>query len=191
MKETMKAVGIYDKEIFLVKIENGKPVNNFDVLRLVTKDQLESLRDPDDEDTRYNYKDLWKMAVAAGHYEGSLDDYIEEAFDEYDLDDDKEMWPGKDESGLENLTAEEREAADKFIEERYGIEVGTWECSGSYAPHARNLPQRRVVFRLPRIRFRLRRKARQEGLRHAPQIKPFQALSYKGWTVPPFLRLSG
>ena len=130
----MKAVGIYDKEIFLVKIENGKPVNNFDVLRLVTKDQLESLRDPDDEDTRYNYKDLWKMAVAAGHYEGSLDDYIEEAFDEYDLDDDKEMWPGKDESGPENLTAEEREAADKFIEERYGIEVGTWECSGSYAP---------------------------------------------------------
>ena len=127
-------VGIFDDEIFIAELTNEGKIRGFDVLRPVTPSELESYRDPDDDDTRDHYKELWQMAVAGGSYEGSLSDYIEEDFNEYDLDDDEEMWPGKDESGLEYLTEEAREEADRFMDEERDITIGTWECSGWFPP---------------------------------------------------------
>ena len=127
-------VGIFDDEIFIAELTNEGKIRGFDVLRPVTSSELESYRDPDNDGTRDYYKELWQGAVASGSYEGSLDDYIEEDFADYDLDDDEEMWPGKDEGGLQYLTEEAREAADKYMDEERGITIGTWECSGWFPP---------------------------------------------------------
>jgi len=137
MKQTV--IGIYNDEIFLVE---GNGFNNlhrnyygdpvFCVLRPVSKPMLSSLRE-EDEIKEY-VRDLWKEAVRCGDYEGSLDDYVEDVIAESGMDDDDEMFPGKDESWLDALTDEMREQADKFIKEHSGYEVGTWEASGCYAP---------------------------------------------------------
>lgn len=132
MKKAPTAVGIYDKEIFIAKFNEDGTIMGFDVLRHVTADKLEDLRDAG------TYKeycvDLWRCAVAAGSTELGLEDYAQELIDEADVDNDPEAFPCKDESGLEYLSIEEREAADKFLLERYAIEVGTWESSGWYPP---------------------------------------------------------
>lgn len=133
MKRRPKAVGIYDKEIFIMCFNEDGTVRNFDVLRHVNSDKLEELRDAD---TYKDYcEDLWRCAVQAGTTELGLLDFAQELIDDADVDNDPEAFPCKDDSGLMYLTEEEREAADKFMLDKYGIEVGTWECSGSYNPN--------------------------------------------------------
>ena len=127
-----KAVGIYNKEIFIAKFNEDGTIMGFDVLRHVTKDMLEELRDVDSY--KPYCKDLWIEAVRSGNYEGSLEEYAQELIDESDADNDEESFPGKDESGLEYLTLNERNDADEFLLNEYNIEVGTWESSGWYDP---------------------------------------------------------
>ena len=132
MKLKPKAVGIYDKEIFIANFNEDGSIRGFDVLRPVTASMLEELRDVDSY--KAYCKDLWVEAVRAGHYEGSLEEYAQELIDEADVDNDEESFPCKDESGLEYLTENERKDADEFLLNEYDIEVGTWECSGWYEP---------------------------------------------------------
>lgn len=127
-----KAVGIYNKEIFIASIEDGKIVG-FDVLRPVTQEMLDDLRDAG---TYKDYcKDLWICAVQQGTTELGLEDFAQELIDEADVDNDEESFPCKDESGLEYLTVNERNDADEFLLDEYDIEVGTWECSGWFPPN--------------------------------------------------------
>ena len=132
MTKRPKAVGIYNQEIFIANFNEDGSIMGFDVLRPVTKDMLEELRYVD------SYKpyceDLWIEAVRNGNYEGSLEEYAQELIDEADVDNDEESFPGKDESGLEYLTLNERNDADEFLLDEYDIEVGTWESSGWYDP---------------------------------------------------------
>ena len=132
MKKAPKAVGIYDKEIFIAKFDENGIIYNFDVLRPVTAEMLEELRDAS---TYKNYcDDLWRCAVRAGNTELGLEDFAQELIDEADVDNDPEAFPCKDESGLEYLTENERKDADDFLLESEDMEVGTWECSGLYPP---------------------------------------------------------
>ena len=128
-----KAIGIYEREIFIAELDEKGNFKHFsDVLRPVTASMLSDLRDAD---TYKNYcEDLWKCAVNAGSTELGLLDFAQELIDEADIDNDEEAFPLKDESGLEYLTEEERKAADDFLLEHENVEVGTWECSGSYSP---------------------------------------------------------
>lgn len=89
-----KAVGIYNKEIFIANFNEDGKIIGFDVLRPVTQEMLDDLRN-------------------AGTYEA---------------------FPCEDESGLEYLTENEIKQADNFLLDTEDIEVGTWECSGWYAP---------------------------------------------------------
>ena len=132
MTREPKAVGIYDREIFIANFNEDGTIKGFDVLRPVTKDMLEELRDVDSY--KPYCKDLWIEAVRHGNYEGSLEEYAQECIDEADVDNDGESFPGKDESGLEYLTENERKQADDFLLDTEDIEVGTWESSGWYAP---------------------------------------------------------
>lgn len=132
MSKKPKAVGIYDKEIFIANFNDDGTIKYFYVLRPVSAELLSDLRDPD---TYKSYcEDLWRCAVQAGNTESGLLEFAQELIDEADCDNDDEAFPLKDDSGLEYLTQEEREAADNFLQEEYGIEVGTWECSGSFPP---------------------------------------------------------
>ena len=132
MTKRPKAVGIYDKEIFIANFDENGNIAHFDVLRPVEASMLSDLRDAD---TYKEYcRELWEQAVLAGNTEESLLDFAQELIDEADVDDDEEAFPLKDESGLEYLTQEEREVADNFLEAEYGIEVGTWEASGCFPP---------------------------------------------------------
>ena len=118
-------IGIYDKEIF---IENGL---NYDVLRFVDKETLDRLHTVEGL-IDYGYDELWKEAVVHDATTDSLNDWLEQLLCEED--DGDEEFVGKDSSFLSTLTKKERKAADKFILDTYGIEVGTWECSGLYPP---------------------------------------------------------
>ena len=132
MPRQPKAVGIYNKEIFIANFEEDGSIRGFDVLRPVTKEMLDDLRDAG---TYKDYcKDLWKCAVQQDTTELGLEDFAQELIDEADVDNDEESFPCKDESGLEYLTENERKQADKFLLDEYDIEVGTWECSGSFPP---------------------------------------------------------
>lgn len=124
--------GIYNREIFIARVQdNGKVY--WDVLRHVSKSDLEDRRNPDE--IKEYCRDLWKEAVRAGATEQSLDDYVDEVISESDMDDNEEMYPGKDESDCEYLTPDLREEADTFMLEHEGIEIGTWESSGCYEPN--------------------------------------------------------
>ena len=123
--------GIYNKEIYIAVIEDGK-VRRWDVLRPVSADDLEARREPDN--IREHCKELWQQAVASGQYEDSLDTYVDELIDECDMDNDEEMYPCKDDSDCEYLTGDLREEADAFMLEHEDFEIGTWESSGCYAP---------------------------------------------------------
>ena len=134
-------VGIYDNEVFIARVEEGNALHrkidnsiSFDVIRPVSAEQLSYLRDMDER--RDEYKELWKDAVRADATEESLDDWLEQVWDEEFDEDDEESFPGKDDSDTQYLTDELREQADAFLLENEGIEVGTWEASGSYEPAA-------------------------------------------------------
>lgn len=132
MARKPKAVGIYDKEIFIAKFDENGNIEGFDVLRHVTATMLADLRDAG---TYKDYcEDLWRSAVMARSTELGLEDFAQELIDEADCDGDDEAFPLKDDYGLQYLEDEEREAADEFLLDTYDIEVGTWECSGSYEP---------------------------------------------------------
>lgn len=118
-------IGIYNQEIF---IENK---HNWGVIRIVPKDMLEELHTKEGL-INYGWDDLWKEAVRCDATTDGLDDWLEQVL--MDEDDGDEMFPGKDDSYCDVLTDEERAIADKFILEHYGVEVGTWECSGCYPP---------------------------------------------------------
>lgn len=123
-------LGIYNNEIFIARIEDGV-LANFDVLRPVSTEQLDYLRDKYERTDEYKY--LWKEAVRCDRTELGLEEWLDSIWeDEYDEDDDEDF-PGKDSSFLDYLSEEDREAADKFLETQ-GTEVGTWEASGCYAP---------------------------------------------------------
>ncbi len=132
--KTHKAVGIYEREIFIAEVEDGKFVRFTDVLRPITASMLEDLRDAE---TYKDYcEDLWKCAVNNGTTELGLLDFAQECIDDADVDNDDEAFPFKDDSGLQYLDDEERKLADEFLLEHDSIEVGTWECSGMYAPNS-------------------------------------------------------
>lgn len=118
-------IGMYDKEIFI----EGE--HNCDVIRLVDKDTLEKLHTKEGL-IEYGWDDLWKEAVRCGATTDGLDDWLDAVLDEEDNGD--EMFAGKDDSFVNELTDEERAIADKYILDTYGIEVGTWEASGCYPP---------------------------------------------------------
>ena len=133
MTRKPKAVGIYNNEIFIANFSYDGNINKgFNVLRPVTKEMLEELRDVDSY--KPYCKDLWIEAVRHNNYEGSLEEYAQELIDEADVDNDEEAFPNKDESGLEYLTDNERRDADNFLDTHCGIKVGTWECCGWYEP---------------------------------------------------------
>lgn len=124
-------VGIYNKEIYIARIEDGVMATSFDVIRPVSVETLEYLRD------RYKredeYKDLWKQAVAADNTEEGFSDWLDSVWDEEYDEDDEEDYPGKDSSDVDLISEKERTEADDFLKTK-GIEVGTWESSGWYAP---------------------------------------------------------
>lgn len=126
-------VGIYRQEIFIAAVENGE-IKHWDVLRPVSASRLESLRS-EDEIKEY-CRELWVAAVRAGATEQSLDEYVEDVIAECEMDENEEMYPGKDESDCEFLLPELREEADAYMLEKEGVEIGTWESSGGYAPNA-------------------------------------------------------
>ena len=129
-----KAVGIYDKEIYIANLDENGNITHFDVIRPVTAQLLSDLRDPD---TYQNYcEDLWKEAVRAGATKSSLLEFAEELIDEADVDNDEEAFPLKDDSDCDKITQEEREVADNFLLEVYGLEVGTWKSAGAYPPNS-------------------------------------------------------
>ena len=139
MRERHIPVGIYDKEIYFVRLDedgklhrgiDGNPV--FDVIRPVTEKDLELLRDPDER--RDEYKDFWKQAVAADTTEESFDDWLDRVWEEDFDENDPEDFPGKDSSDCQYLTEDFRLAADAVLQGKYGITVGTWESAGGYPP---------------------------------------------------------
>ena len=127
-------VGIYRQEIFIAAVENGE-IKHWDVLRPVSESCLETLRQ-EDEIKEY-CRDLWVAAVRAGATEQSLDEYVEDIIAECEMEDNKEMYPGKDESDCEYLLPELREEADAYMLTKEGVEIGTWESSGGYSPNTR------------------------------------------------------
>lgn len=131
MSKTNNVVGISNKEIFI------KSKYGFHVLRPVEKDVLEELRTVEGQ-INYGADDLWREAVQAGITTDGLDDWMEtymsESFDETDEED----FPCKDNSSCDELSEEDRELADKYLLEEYNLEVGTWECSGSFSPNSFN-----------------------------------------------------
>lgn len=131
--EKHNVVGIYNQEIFIAAVENGE-VKRWDVLRPVSASRLESLRD--ENEIKEYCRDLWKEAVRAGATEQSLDEYVEDVIAECEMDENEEMYPGKDKSDCEYLLPELREEADAYMLEKEDVEIGTWESSGCYAPNA-------------------------------------------------------
>lgn len=116
-------------EIFLAQ----KDHNYLSVIRPVTQDTLNWNRS--DEGMREYLKDLWVAAVQSDDYEESLSTYVEEAKEDYDLDD-EENYILKDASGCEVLTdyPEVRKIADAIAEEDLDEPIGTWEAAGCYPP---------------------------------------------------------
>ena len=133
MEQKHLPVGIFKNEIYIALVEDGK-FKHFDgVLRPVTTDQLDYLRDP--YERREEYKEIWKQAVNADATEDSLDDWLDAVWtDDYD-EDDPEDFPGKDDSDVQYLSDEDRLKADWFLG-LSGVEVGTWESAGSYNPRS-------------------------------------------------------
>lgn len=142
MKEQHIPVGIYNREIFIARLEDGKTSRDcdgrifFDVIRPVEDSELEWLRDQSEREDEY--KDIWKYAVAAGDTEESFQDWYDCAWNEDFDEDDPEDFPTKDDSYCEYVDEEKRLAAEEFLRNEYGIRVGTWVASGCYPPAFRN-----------------------------------------------------
>ena len=127
--------GIYDKEVFIAAVDEEGKIR-WDVIRPVKAELLAELRDPD---TYKEYcRDLWESAVHSGNTELGLQEFAQELIDEADVDNDDEAFPCKDDSDCQYLIDELREEADTYLEENEGIEVGTWESAGCYAPASFN-----------------------------------------------------
>lgn len=124
-------VGIYNNEIFIARIEDGVMASSFDLIRPVSVESLEYLRDRYEREDEY--KDFWKQAVAADRTEESFSDWFDSVWDEEYDESDEEDFPGKDNSVVDLISEEERAEADNFLKTK-GIEVGTWESSGRYSP---------------------------------------------------------
>lgn len=129
-KEKSIPVGIFNKEIFIARIKDGK-ILNFDVLRYVTESQLDDYRNFDD--IREHCRELWIEAVKAGQTEESLDDFTDSIISDTDMDD-EENYPFKDSSDTDKVSDEQYEQANAFIKEEYDDTVGTWESAGCYHP---------------------------------------------------------
>lgn len=127
MSNTNNVIGIFNQEIYI------KSDDSFGVLRYVAKDVLEKLHTVEGL-IEYGWDDLWKQAVQYGATTDGLNDWLESVLDEEDDGDEK--FPSKDDSFLDELSDEDRKAADAYILERYGEVVGTWECSGIYSPNS-------------------------------------------------------
>ena len=128
-------VGIYNNEIFIAEITDGKMNSSFHVLRPVTKNQLDTLRDKYDREDEY--LENWKQAVAADLTTQGFNEWFEDVWDEEFDEDDEEDFPGKDSGCLDYLGETDRQAADDYMNaelEDEGEEIGTWEDSGWYAP---------------------------------------------------------
>jgi hypothetical protein len=144
MKEQHIPVGIYNKEIFIVRLVDGKlyrGIDNkpvFDVIRPVEDSTLDYLRNQSEREDEY--KDFWKQAVAADATEESFQDWYDSLWEEEFDEDDPEDFHGKDDSDCQYLDEEKRLAADNFLYSEYGMRVGTWESSGGYPPAFRNEP---------------------------------------------------
>ena len=138
MREQHIPVGIYDTEIFIIRLVDGKPycgIDNkpiFDVIRPVEDSDLDRLRNQDERADEY--KDFWKQAVAAGDTEESFQDWYDSLWEEEFDEDDPEDFPGKDDSDCQYLDEEKRLAADNFLYNEYDMRVGTWESAGLYPP---------------------------------------------------------
>ena len=117
MREQHIPVGIYDTEIFIIRLVDGKPycgIDNkpiFDVIRPVEDSDLDYLRNQDKRADEY--KDFWKQAVAAGDTEESFQDWYDSLWEEEFDEDDPEDFPGKDDSDCQYLDEEKRLAAER------------------------------------------------------------------------------
>ena len=140
MKEQHIPVGIYNTEIFIARVIDGKPYRTFDnrmtfdVIRPVSVGDLEHLRDPDYR--MEDYEDLWREAVRAGRTVLGLEDWFNDIWGEEFDETDPEDFLGKDDSDTQYLGEEDRRAAEKFLENEYGL-VGTWESAGWYSPNGK------------------------------------------------------
>lgn len=140
MKTQFIPVGIFNMEIFIAEVIDGKMrINSITkkpdfegVLRPVSAEDLDDRRDLDG--MRDEYKWMWKYAVAADVTEDSFDNWLEQYWAESFDEDDPEDFPNKDSSDCQYLTDEMRKEADNFLMESKDYEVGTWECSGSFNP---------------------------------------------------------
>ena len=138
MREQHIPVGIYDTEIFIIRLVDGKPYCGidkkpiFDVIRPVEDSNLDYLRSQSEREEEY--KDFWKQAVAAGQTEEGFQDWYDDLWEEELDEDDPEDFPGKDSSDCQYLTEDFRLAADAVLQGKYGITVGTWESAGGYPP---------------------------------------------------------
>lgn len=140
MSKQFIPVGIFEKEIFIAEVVDGKMKRNSltnkpdfsGVLRPVSVEDLDDRRDCDS--MRDNYKEEWKTAVAADATEDSFEDWLEQVWAESFDEDDPEDFPDKDSSDCEYLTDEMREEADNFLMESEDYEAGTWESSGFFNP---------------------------------------------------------
>lgn len=128
-----KTVGMIGNEIFFAEIDpdgrihcGGDGVPVYDVIRPVTRDQMEELQE--DPDT---VRDLWQGEVAAGGTELGLADFFDSLMAECYGDED---WPCKDDTFCEYLSDEDRAKADAYLSENEGMDVGSWEASGFFSP---------------------------------------------------------
>ncbi len=141
MKEQHIPVGIYNTEIFIARVIDGVPHSNFenriifDVIRPVSVGDLEHLRDPDYRMDDYEY--LWREAVQAGRTTLGLQDWFNDIWGEEFNENDPEDFLGKDDSDTQYLGEEDRLAADTFLLNNYGLNVGTWESAGLYPPNGK------------------------------------------------------
>lgn len=117
-------IGLYNQQIF---IKNG---NNYHVIRPVEKSVLEKLRTIEGL-KEYGYDDYWRGSVNSGDTELGLDDFLSLWLDECFYDED---FPLKDDSFVNEVSDEEIAKANEYLLNEYGIEVGTWEFSGLFAP---------------------------------------------------------
>lgn len=138
-------VCLCDNELFFVNrkdLEKSRPCIN--VIRPVYKSDLEYMRT--DEYNREKCKEWWQDAVRNGNYEGSLDEYLDITMDDYDLENDDEMFIYKDDSLIDDLftaNPQLREIIDERIYEDTGKAVGTWEDAGCYKPYSADV---QIVF---------------------------------------------
>lgn len=100
-----------------------------DVIRPVSKEDLEMYRSLTWNLESGIIEEVWKNAVMTGNTILGLEDYICDILDNLC---DEEDFPYKDESYVYNLNLYHlREIVDGILDKELGIQVGTWECDSS------------------------------------------------------------